>query len=75
MISKWEEETVLEVTVRWSHVQIVHYLLDNVQWTKAEILKAYDHVVEHTDNSEIKELLLNYSNTRFGKFYTCFRLG
>lgn len=74
MVSKREAESVLEVSVRWSHVNIVRYLLAEVDyaWTKEQISASYQHVKEEKDNPELKRLLRVYSKIKFGKLYTCF---
>lgn len=74
MVSKREYESILEVSVRWSHVQIVRYLLENVDWSKEEVHKSYQHVADDEDNPVLKKLLEDYSRVKFGKIYTCFRL-
>jgi hypothetical protein len=74
MVSRREQETILEVAVRWSHVQIVRYLLETTKWTKEDIFYSYRHVLEETDNAEIRNMLRSYSKLKFGKIYTCLRL-
>ncbi len=61
IVSRSEQETILEVSVRWSHVQIVRNLLARCSWNKHEILAAYAHVRDDSDNSEIRQMLMNYS--------------
>ncbi len=58
LVSHTEQESILEVSVRWSHVQIVKYLLTKCQWQKPEIQAAFKHVREDSDNSEIRQMLL-----------------
>lgn len=54
LVSRIEQETILDVSVRWSHVHIVSFLLARVQWTKDEIMSAFEHVKEESDNNEIR---------------------
>ncbi len=54
VIEKSEDESILEVSVRWSHVGIVRYLLAKVDWKKSEIAQAFKHVQDDTDNAEIR---------------------
>lgn len=75
IINENEHETILEVSVRWSHVKIVRYLLKSVgKWKKDDIEKAFIHVMEDNDNLEIRYLLVDYSKANFGKFYTCLNI-
>lgn len=74
MISKKEEESVLEVAVRWSHLQIVRYLLHTVEWDKEALGRAFVHVQEDHDNPLIRNMLLSYSRNKFGRAYTCLSL-
>ena len=41
----YEQESILDVAVRWSHLKIVQYLLDRslFKWTKKEIGRALSH--------------------------------
>jgi len=34
------KESILEVAVRWNHIEVVDYLLSNVSWKKREIVCA-----------------------------------
>ena len=36
-----EKENLLEVSIRWDHILIVEYLLENVDWQRHEIACAY----------------------------------
>ena len=71
-----ELETILEVSVRWSHVHIVAYLLKNYDhWSKDQVVAAFQHVNEDSDNPALRNLLIGYSRTHFGKIYTWLKLG
>lgn len=71
-----ELETILEVSVRWSHVQIAAYLLKNFKhWSKINIVQAFQHVCDDTDNPALRNLLISYSRAHFGKIYTWAKLG
>ena len=61
LVSRTEQETILDVSVRWSHVHIVQYLLKRVEWSKDELMAAFEHVKEDSENSEIRQLLIQYS--------------
>ena len=67
-ISDKEEETVLQVAVRWNHSVIVDYLLDGVRWSQREVYDAYR--VEGA-SAHIKRMIGVYSKARFG---FCFNL-
>ena len=54
LVSRIEQETILDVSVRWSHLHIVSFLLTRVRWTKDEIMSAYEHVKGESDNNEIR---------------------
>ena len=71
LIAKREAESVLEVAGRWSHVQIVQYLLETVEWDREQVAKAF---VE-SESSAIRGMLASYSRRRFGRAYTCVKLG
>jgi hypothetical protein len=73
-VSSAEPESLLEVSIRWSHVQIVVFLLEEVEWTKEEVKLAYRHVMEEESNSTLKRMLEEYSKKKFGKLYTFFSL-
>ncbi len=73
MVSKRESESVLEDSVRWSHVQIVRYLVEHIDWSKDEVQNAMLQVEDDDGNPIIKKMLKDYSKLKFGKIYTCFR--
>jgi hypothetical protein len=56
-VSRTESETLLEVSIRWSHVQIVNYLLEDINWTKDEIKLAFRHVIEEDESNAIRVML------------------
>jgi len=50
------------VAVRWGHIAIVDYLLSKVQWTKDEIMMAFEEVKsEEIKTCPCKFLLVKYS--------------
>eukprot|EP00347_Sterkiella_histriomuscorum_P014116 403362111 len=67
---KFEEETILEVAIRWSHLTIVYYLLENIKWTKFEIKKAVK-ICFQTGNISIRKQLMAYKSTNFGCCFLC----
>ena len=67
-----EYESILDVAVRWSHVEVVKYLLSEVSWPMRDIKHAYTIVSEEAEDNLIKTLLIQYSRQHFGRFYTFF---
>jgi predicted metal-binding protein len=70
LVSRTESESILEVSVRWSHVQIVNFLLLTIKWSKEDIKRAFRLVVFEEDTNAFRRMLKEYSATRFGKIYT-----
>ena len=73
-VSVNEKESLLDVSIRWSHIQIVEYLLKNVKWTRKEIQMAYKNVADEDDISVIKVALKSYSKRKFGGWFAICQL-
>lgn len=73
-VSDYEEESLLEVCVRWSHVQIIEYLLLNVKWKKVEIELAFKQAVQYKENAKIEKMLKGYSRKKYGPIYAICKL-
>eukprot|EP00347_Sterkiella_histriomuscorum_P005682 403355666 len=71
-VSSTESESVLEVSVRWSHIQIVNFLLQSIRWSKIDIKCAYRHIVFEEESNAFKKMLKEYSRLHFGKIYSFF---
>jgi ankyrin repeat protein len=60
-VSHKEKENLLEVSIRWSHVLIVEYLISNVKWKKHEITSAYKILINDSEDSTLKVIVKKYS--------------
>ncbi len=61
-IDEEDQETPLEVAIRWNHKNVVEYLLENVHWTEEEIKRALS--IEDI-NLELERIIKMYSKKRF----------
>jgi len=69
-VSKTESETLLDVSVRWSHTQVVRFLLENVEWSKEEVKSALGHLKGESKRHPLKVMLREYGRRQFGNVYT-----
>mmetsp|Transcript_5241 Transcript_5241/g.4832 ORF Transcript_5241/g.4832 Transcript_5241/m.4832 type:complete len:161 (+) Transcript_5241:1521-2003(+) len=73
-VSSMEQESVLEVSARWNHLQIVEHLLTVVDWTRQELKQALKSILNQQNQSELKRKLEEYARRKFGKCYAAVAL-
>mmetsp|Transcript_1256 Transcript_1256/g.1291 ORF Transcript_1256/g.1291 Transcript_1256/m.1291 type:complete len:176 (-) Transcript_1256:7-534(-) len=67
-----QNESILQVAVRWSHLVVVEFLLESIRWDKKEIAEAIK-TSHQQNNKSIQESLEVYSKKAFGRlFLLCF---
>ena len=69
--SSIEEESILDVAVRWSHKSVAEYLIQNIDWSRDEIYKATKQS-KRVDSKELTNLLKQYARIKHGWCFSTF---